>query len=226
MIEPVHPAIEFRDVSLAFDDRTILDKVSFQVGRGETKVVLGGSGVGKSTILKIVLGLLKADSGHVLIDGEDVTDFTEMEWMRVRQKIGMVFQEGALFDSLNVYDNVGYRLHEHNVPEDEVETAVRRALHFVNLEESIFKMPNELSGGMRRRVGIARAVVGDQPIVLYDEPTAGLDPPTARTICDLVIRLRDIKSASLAFRDPPNRGREDTLFRICDAGRKWRDHSA
>ena len=117
----VHPAIEFRDVTLAFDDFVVLDRVSFQVNRGETKVVLGGSGVGKSTVLKIALGLLKPDSGHVLIDGEDVTNYSEIEWMRVRQKIGMVFQEGALFDSLSVYDNVGYRLHEQNMPEDKVE---------------------------------------------------------------------------------------------------------
>jgi len=119
--------------------------------------------------------------------------------MRIRQKIGMVFQEGALFDSLNVYDNVGYRLHEQYVPEDKVEESVRNALHFVNLEDAIYKMPNELSGRMRRRVGIARALVGDPPIVLFDEPTAGLDPPTARTICDLVIRLRDIKGVSSIF---------------------------
>ena len=195
----VHPAIEFRDVTLAFDEFVVLDKVSFQVNRGETKVVLGGSGVGKSTVLKIALGLLKPDSGHVLIDGEDVTNYSEVEWMRVRQKIGMVFQEGALFDSLNVYDNVGYRLHEQYVPEDKVEDAVRSALHFVGLEDAIYKMPNELSGGMRRRVGIARALVGDPQIVLFDEPTAGLDPPTARTICDLAIRLRDIKTVSSIF---------------------------
>ena len=119
--------------------------------------------------------------------------------MSVRHKIGMVFQEGALFDSLNVYDNVGYRLHEQDVNEDDVEKAVRNALSFVNLEDEILKMPNELSGGMRRRVGIARSLVGDPPIILYDEPTAGLDPPTARTICELVIRLRDIKSVSSIF---------------------------
>jgi len=199
MLEPIHPAIEFRDVTLSFDEKVILNKVSFHVNRGETKVVLGGSGVGKSTILKLVLGLLEPDSGRVLIDGEDVTYIKEPQWMKVRHKIGMVFQEGALFDSLNVYDNVGYRLHEQNVPEDEVEKAVRRALQFVNLEDDIFKMPSELSGGMRRRVGIARSLVGDPSIILYDEPTAGLDPPTARTICDLVIRLRDIKGVSSIF---------------------------
>src|SRR5436190_16230235 len=199
VLDQIHPAIEFRDVSLAFDDLVVLNRVSFQVGRGETKVVLGGSGVGKSTVLKIVLGLLKPDSGHVLVDGEDITDFSEMKWMRIRQKIGMVFQEGALFDSLNVYDNVGYRLHEQYVPEDKVEESVRNALHFVNLEDAIYKMPNELSGGMRRRVGIARALVGDPPIVLFDEPTAGLDPPTARTICELAMKLRDLEDVSSIF---------------------------
>jgi len=199
LLDPIHPAIEFRDVTLAFDDFVVLDRVSFRVAHGETKVVLGGSGVGKSTVLKIVLGLLKPDSGHVLIDGEDITNFSEQEWMRVRQKIGMVFQEGALFDSLSVYDNVGYRLHEQYVAEDKVEESVRSALSFVGLEEAIYKMPNELSGGMRRRVGIARALVGDPQIVLFDEPTAGLDPPTARTICDLAIRLRDIKAVSSIF---------------------------
>ena len=149
------PAIEFRDVHLAFDERTILNGLSFKVMKGETKIILGGSGGGKSTIIKIVLGLLKPDAGQVLVDGEDITNYTEIQMMRVRKKIGMVFQEGALFDSLSVYDNVAYRLHEQNVPEDEIEKEVRRMLRFVNLEDAIDKMPAELSGGMRRRVGIA-----------------------------------------------------------------------
>jgi phospholipid/cholesterol/gamma-HCH transport system ATP-binding protein len=193
------PAIEFRDVYLAFDERTILNGLSFRVMKGETKIILGGSGGGKSTIIKIVLGLLKPDSGVVLVDGEDVTNYNEVEMMRVRKKIGMVFQEGALFDSLSVYDNVAYRLHEQNVPEDEVEKEVRRMLRFVNLEDAIDKMPAELSGGMRRRVGIARALIGDPKIVLFDEPTAGLDPPTARTICELAMKLRDLEDVSSIF---------------------------
>ena len=195
----VRPAIEFRDVELAFDDQVILDKVNFTVRRGETKIVLGGSGSGKSTIINMVLGLLKPDAGAILIDGEDVTDYDDQEMMRIRKNIGMVFQEGALFDSLSVYENVAYRLHEENVDEDEVEHEVVRMLQFVNLEDAIDKMPSELSGGMRRRVGIARALVGNPSIVLFDEPTAGLDPPTARTICELAIKLRDLEDVSSIF---------------------------
>jgi len=193
------PAIEFHDVSLAFDDQVVLDNVNLTIRRGETKIVLGGSGTGKSTIINLVLGLLKPDAGRIVIDGEDVTDYTEPDMMHVRKKIGMVFQEGALFDSLSVYDNVAYRLHEEGVDEDEVEHEVRRMLNFVNLEDAIDKMPNELSGGMRRRVGIARALVGNPSIVLFDEPTAGLDPPTARTICELAIKLRDLEDVSSIF---------------------------
>ncbi|HET6891384.1 MAG TPA: ATP-binding cassette domain-containing protein [Pyrinomonadaceae bacterium] len=193
------PAIEFRDVYLSFDDKTVLDGLSFKVMKGETKIILGGSGGGKSTIIKLVLGLLKPDSGRVLVDGEDITDYGEVQMMGVRKNIGMVFQEGALFDSLSVYDNVAYRLHEQGVPEDEVEREVRRMLRFVNLEDAIDKMPAELSGGMRRRVGIARALIGDPKIVLFDEPTAGLDPPTARTICELAMKLRDLEDVSSIF---------------------------
>ncbi|MER3431565.1 MAG: organic solvent resistance ABC transporter ATP-binding protein [Blastocatellia bacterium] len=195
----VKPVIEFRDVYLAFDDKVVLDGISFNVRRGETKIILGRSGGGKSTIIRLILGLLKPDAGAILIDGEDITQFTEEEMMAVRRKIGMVFQEGALFDSLSVYENVAYRLRELNVEEEEIEREVRRMLRFVGLEDAIDKMPNELSGGMRRRVGIARALVGDPEIVLYDEPTAGLDPPTARTICELAIKLRDLQDVSSIF---------------------------
>ncbi len=198
-IERVVPAIEFRDVFLAFDDKVILNGVNFTVRRGETKVILGRSGGGKSTTIRLILGLLKPDSGQILIDGEDITDYSEVEMMNVRKKIGMVFQEGALFDSLSVYDNVAYRLHEQGVVEEEVEKEVRRMLQFVDLEDAIDKMPAELSGGMRRRVGIARALVGDPQIVMFDEPTAGLDPPTARTICELAIKLRDLEDVSSIF---------------------------
>jgi phospholipid/cholesterol/gamma-HCH transport system ATP-binding protein len=193
------PSIEFREVLHAFDDRVVLNKLSFKVMKGETKIILGGSGGGKSTIIKLVLGLLKPDEGRVLVDGEDITDYNEVQMMDVRKKIGMVFQEGALFDSLSVYDNVAYRLHEQGRPEDEVEPEVRRMLRFVNLEDAIDKMPAELSGGMRRRVGIARALIGDPKIVLFDEPTAGLDPPTARTICELAMKLRDLEDVSSIF---------------------------
>jgi phospholipid/cholesterol/gamma-HCH transport system ATP-binding protein len=197
--ERVVPALEFRDVHLSFDDKKILNGVSFTVRRGETKIILGRSGGGKSTTIRLVLGLLKPDSGQILVDGEDITNYSEVEMMEVRQKMGMVFQEGALFDSLSVYENVAYRLHEKGVKEEEVEKEVRRMLRFVDLEEAIDKMPDELSGGMRRRVGIARALVGDPKIVMFDEPTAGLDPPTARTICELAIKLRDLEDVSSIF---------------------------
>ncbi len=193
------PAIEFRDVTMIFDGRKILNNLSFKVMKGETKIILGGSGCGKSTTIKLVLGLLKPDSGQILVDGEDITNYGEAEMMKVRKKIGMIFQEGALFDSLSVYENVAFKLHEQGVPEADVENEVRRMLRFVNLEEAIDKMPSELSGGMRRRVGIARALVGDPKIVMFDEPTAGLDPPTARTICELAMKLRDLEDVSSIF---------------------------
>ena len=195
----IPPAIEFRDVVLAYDDRVILDGISFAVQPGETKIVLGGSGTGKSTILKLTLGLIRPDEGQILIDGVDVTHLSETNLMEVRQKVGMIFQEGALFDSIPVFDNVGFRLLERGAAHDEVEEAVRRTLRFVELEDAIDKMPDELSGGMRRRVGIARALVGSPKIILYDEPTAGLDPPTARTICELAMKLRDLEGVSSIF---------------------------
>ena len=193
------PAIEFRDVTMIYDGRKILDELSFKVMKGETKIILGGSGCGKSTTIKLVLGLLKPDGGQILVDGEDITNYNETQMMRVRKKIGMIFQEGALFDSLSVYENVAFKLHEQGVPESEVEDEVRRMLRFVNLEDAIEKMPAELSGGMRRRVGIARALVGDPKIVMFHEPTAGLDPPTARTICELAMKLRDLEDVSSIF---------------------------
>lgn len=196
--QPQH-AIEFHEVSLAFEEKVILDEVSFTVAHGETKIVMGGSGTGKSTILRLVLGLLKPDSGRILVDGEDITDYSEKELTRVRKNIGMIFQEGALFDSLSVYENVGYRLFEKGVPEDEVQDEVRRMLRFVNLDDAMYLMPAELSGGMRRRVGIARALVGNPKLVLFDEPTAGLDPPTARTINELAMKLRDLEDVSSIF---------------------------
>jgi phospholipid/cholesterol/gamma-HCH transport system ATP-binding protein len=193
------PAIEFRNVTMIYDGRKVLNDLSFKVMKGETKIILGGSGCGKSTTIKLVLGLIKPDTGQILVDGEDVTDYSEAQMMRVRKKIGMIFQEGALFDSLSVYENVAFKLHEQGVAEEEVENEVRRMLRFVNLEDAIDKMPSELSGGMRRRVGIARALVGDPKIVMFDEPTAGLDPPTARTICELAMKLRDLEDVSSIF---------------------------
>src|ERR1043166_2711315 len=169
------PAVEFRNVSFAYEDKRVLKDLSFKLAKGEIKIILSGSGGGKSTILKLILGLLKPDTGQILIDGEDITPLDETELQRVRDKIGMVFQEGALFDSLSVYENVAFRLQEREVPEKEIEEDVRSLLRFVNLEEAIGKLPNELSGGMRKRVSIARALVGSPKIVLFDEPTVGLD---------------------------------------------------
>jgi len=192
--------IEFKDVHKSFDDEAVLKDISFKINRGETKIILGESGSGKSTILKLILGLIRPDSGQILIEGRDITKLMEHELVAIRRDIGMVFQEGALFDSLSVRENVGYRLSEEGrMPEDEIDAAVLQLLGFVGLEEAIDKMPAELSGGMKRRVGIARALVGTPKVVLYDEPTAGLDPITKRTIVELMIKLRDLEGVTSVF---------------------------
>ncbi|MBI3939809.1 MAG: ATP-binding cassette domain-containing protein [Acidobacteria bacterium] len=192
--------IKLAEVTKSYWDQQVLKGVNLEVGRAETKIILGGSGSGKSTIIKLVLGLEKPDSGHIFVDGEDITPFREHELMHVRRKFGMVFQEGALFDSLTVGENVAYKMREEKLfSEEEVDAVVRRMLGFVDLEDAIDKMPAELSGGMRRRVAIARALVGNPKIMLYDEPTAGLDPITSRTISELVIKLRDLEGVSSVF---------------------------
>jgi len=192
--------IEFQQVSKYFEDEAVLKNVSFKINPGETKIILGESGSGKSTILKLMLGLIRPESGQILIDGTDITKLTEHELVGIRGNIGMVFQEGALFDSLSVRDNVGYRLFEEGqLDESQIDTAVAQLLGFVGLEEAIDKMPAELSGGMKRRVGIARALVGTPRIVLYDEPTAGLDPITKRVIVELMIKLRDTEGVTSVF---------------------------
>ena len=188
--------IEFRDVSLAFDDRVVLDNVSFTVAPGEMKLMLGESGGGKSMILKLVLGLEKPDSGEIFVDGEEVTRLPEPELNRIREKMGIVFQEGALFDSLTVFENVAYRLQERGEDDETIERKVEEILTFVGLKGAEDKLPSELSGGMKRRVAIARAVVDEPEIVLFDEPTTGLDPPTAGTICELALKLRDVRGVS------------------------------
>jgi phospholipid/cholesterol/gamma-HCH transport system ATP-binding protein len=190
------PAVELRSVDFAYEDKKNLDDISFKVNNGEIKVILSSSGGGKSTILKLILGLLKPDAGEIFVDGQEITKLDEDEMQHVRDNIGMVFQEGALFDSLSVYDNVAFRLKEHDVPEEEIEEEVLRILHFVNLEKEIEKLPSELSGGMQKRVGIARALVGSPKTVLFDEPTAFLDPITCGTICDLIIKLRDVENVA------------------------------
>ncbi len=192
--------IEFRNVYKSFDDEMVLNDVSFRIKQGETKIILGESGSGKSTILKLILGLIQPDSGQIFIEGQDITQLTEREIVPIRRNIGMVFQEGALFDSLSVRENVGYRLTEEGHREDsEIDAEVLQLLGFVGLEEAIDKMPADLSGGMKRRVGIARALVGTPKIVLYDEPTAGLDPITKRVIVELMIKLRDLEGVTSVF---------------------------
>ncbi len=192
--------IEFRNVSMSFDQDVILKDVSFRISPGETKIILGASGSGKSTILKLILGLIRPDGGQILIEDQDITLMRERDLVKVRHRIGMVFQEGALFDSLSVRENVGYRLYEESsLSEDEIEVVVMRLLGFVGLAESIDKMPSELSGGMKRRVGVARALVGSPKVILYDEPTAGLDPITKKTIVELMIKLRDLEGVTTVF---------------------------
>jgi phospholipid/cholesterol/gamma-HCH transport system ATP-binding protein len=191
------PVVVFDRVSLAFDERVILRNVSFTLLLGHTKVILGASGAGKSTILKLILGLLRADAGVIWVNGERVDEMNEQELMRVRADLGMVFQEGALFDSLTVRENVGYKLFEEaTVPFAQANRRVEEILGFVGLEEHIDKMPSELSGGQRRRVAIARAMAAKPRILLYDEPTTGLDPITSITIDDEIIKLRDLERVS------------------------------
>src|SRR6476620_7159328 len=195
-LDTVHKAIIFEDVSIGFEDLAVLNGVSFELRRGETKVIMGVAGSGKSTILKLCLGLLKPDSGHIYVLGHDVTTMTEEELFELRSKVGIVFQESALFDSLTVRDNVAFRLMEEHLPEAEVEKRVREALSFVELEEAIEKFPAELSGGMRRRVGIARAIITQPEVLLYDSPTGGLDPITSTTIIELIMKQRDVYKTS------------------------------
>jgi phospholipid/cholesterol/gamma-HCH transport system ATP-binding protein len=191
------PVIVFDRVSLAFDDKEILRRISFELLRGHTKIILGASGSGKSTTLKLILGLLKPDAGEIRVNGERVDVMTEREMMRVRAGIGMVFQEGALFDSLTVADNTGYKLREElHWPEDEVRRRVEETLGFVGLVDFMDRMPAALSGGQRRRVAIARAMAARPGLILYDEATTGLDPITAISIDQEMIKLRDFEEVS------------------------------
>jgi phospholipid/cholesterol/gamma-HCH transport system ATP-binding protein len=196
---PESTVIAFDEVSIAFEGRTVLDRISFRLSKGETKAIFGVAGSGKSTILKLALGLMKPDAGHIHVLGEDVTQMREEELFDLRRKIGMVFQESALFDSLTVRENVAFRLlEEGNVTEEEVEKPVRESLSFVELEKTVDMFPSELSGGMRRRVAIARAIITHPEIILYDSPTGGLDPVTSTTIVQLIVKQRDVyKTSSL-----------------------------
>jgi phospholipid/cholesterol/gamma-HCH transport system ATP-binding protein len=191
------PVVVFDQVQLAFDDKVVLKNVSFTLIRGHTKVILGASGSGKSTALKILVGLLKADAGVVWVNGQRVDQLKENQLMAVRGDLGMIFQEGALFDSLTVRENVGYKLYEEtSMPLDAVDRRVEEVLGFIDLAEHIDKMPSELSGGQRRRVAIARAMAFKPSIMLYDEATTGLDPITATTVDDEMIKLRDLENVS------------------------------
>jgi phospholipid/cholesterol/gamma-HCH transport system ATP-binding protein len=175
-------AIVFEDVSIAFEENVVLDGVSFRLPRGETKALFGVAGSGKSTILKMALGLQRPDSGRIFALGEEVTRMTEEELFAMRRRVGIVFQESALFDSLNVRDNVAFRLMEEHISAEEIEQRVLESLRFVELEHTIDKFPSQLSGGMRRRVAIARAIITQPEVLLYDSPTGGLDPVTSNTI--------------------------------------------
>jgi phospholipid/cholesterol/gamma-HCH transport system ATP-binding protein len=191
------PVVRFERVSLAFDEKVILRDVSFELLAGHLKIILGASGAGKSTILKLILGFLRPDAGTVSVHGKRVDRLGEAALMAVRADLGMVFQEGALFDSLTVRENVGYRLYEETrLPLDEVDARVSEVLGFVELGEFADRMPGELSGGQRRRVAIARAMTSRPSILLYDEPTTGLDPITALTVDEEIIKLRDLEHVS------------------------------
>ena len=185
------PALVFRNVSIAFAGPPVLQDVSFSIGPNETRILLGPAGVGKSVLLKLANGLLCPDSGSVELFGEEISDMREEKLFAMRTRTGMVFQEGALFDSLTVRDNVAYQLIQERVSDEEIDSRVREALRFVGLEETFNLLPSSLSGGMRRRVAIARALIHKPELLLYDSPTAGLDPVTSTTIIELIVKQRD-----------------------------------
>jgi phospholipid/cholesterol/gamma-HCH transport system ATP-binding protein len=236
--------LEFDHVTVGFDDTRALDDVSFRIREGETRILMGAAGSGKTILLKTAMGLVRAQSGRVILMGEDVTNRPETELFGIRSKLGMLFQESALFDSMTIAQNVAYPLlnqKENKLPRDEMEPAVRNSLRFVELEQTMERYPSELSGGMRRRVAIARAVVTKPPLLLYDSPTAGLDPITAHTIMALIVKERDVDNTTAIvvtyryqdgnlvanFRYNPDSGRLDpagskgtnTVFMVLREGR-------
>jgi phospholipid/cholesterol/gamma-HCH transport system ATP-binding protein len=198
-VDATQPKIEFRDVELAFGQKVVLDGVSFQVMPGEMKIILGQSGTGKSTILRLALGLLKPDGGQIFIDGVEIEHLREDQLNQVRQKMSIVFQEGALFDSLSVYENIAYRPREMGWPEDKIAARAEQVLAFAGLSDVADLLPAALSGGTQRMVAIARAIVDQPEIILFDEPTVGLDPPTVRKLCEAAIRLRDLDGVTSMF---------------------------
>lgn len=190
-------SLRFENVSIAFEDKVLLDGISFELQRGETKAIFGVAGSGKSTILKMALGLVRPDSGRIFVLGEEVTALSEDQLFDLRRRVGIVFQESALFDSLTVRENVAFRLYEEGkVSDAEIEERVREALSFVELEHTMDLYPSELSGGMRRRVAIARTIITHPEVLLYDSPTGGLDPVTSNTIIEMVVKQRDIYKVS------------------------------
>ena len=190
----ISAAVVFDKVSFAFDEHVVLRDISFSVPKGSMKILLGASGAGKSVVLKLILGLLRPDAGTILVNGQRVDRMTERDLLRMRGDIGMLFQENALFDSLTVAENVGYRLYEEtDMPEDQVRSRIEEVLGFIGLGEYIDRMPSELSGGQRRRVAIARAMAAKPNLLLFDDPTTGLDPITATTVDDEIVKLRDLE---------------------------------
>jgi phospholipid/cholesterol/gamma-HCH transport system ATP-binding protein len=189
------PVVAFRDVSIAFDGPPVLQDITFSIAPGETRILLGPAGVGKSVLLKLINGLLRPDQGSIHLFGEDISAMTEEQLFPLRTRTGMVFQEGALFDSLTVRDNVAYQLIQERVPDEEVDARVHQALTFVELDSTFDLFPDSLSGGMRRRVAIARALINQPELILYDSPTGGLDPVTSTTIIELIIKERDVYRA-------------------------------
>lgn len=195
--QPSAITVEFENVSMAFEDKQVLDGISFKLQRGETKAIFGVAGSGKSTILKLALGLLKPDAGRIWVLGEEINSMKEDELFDLRRRVGIVFQESALFDSLTVRENVAFRLFEEGkISEEEIEERVREALSFVELEHTVNMYPSELSGGMRRRVAIARTIITHPEVLLYDSPTGGLDPVTSNTIIELLVKQRDVYKTS------------------------------
>jgi phospholipid/cholesterol/gamma-HCH transport system ATP-binding protein len=186
------PVVALREVSIAFDGPPVLEDVTFSVASAETRILLGPAGVGKSVLLKLIIGLLRSDKGSILLFGEDISRMSEERLFPLRSRAGIVFQESALFDSLTVRDNVAYQLIQEGVPDEEIDSRVREALSFVGLEETFDLYPPSLSGGMRRRVAIARAFIHQPELILYDSPTGGLDPVTSTTIIELIVKQRDV----------------------------------
>ena len=190
--QEVGPVIALRGVSMDFDGPPVLEDISFSVAPGETRILLGPAGVGKSVLLKLIIGLLRPRTGTIQLLGEDISRLPEERLFPLRARAGMVFQESALFDSLTVRDNVGYQLIQERAPDGEIDNRVREALSFVGLEETFSMYPASLSGGMKRRVAIARALIHDPELILYDSPTGGLDPVTSTTIIELIVKQRDV----------------------------------